>query len=188
MIASISAPTTELHRWTRQTFEHMTRLGVFTDTPVELIDGYILSMSPQSSRHALAIRKIESELRRLLSEGYEVRSQMPLALDDYSEPEPDVAVVVGHMDDFRDAHPSTALLVVEVAYSSVDRDQGLKKQLYARNHIPEYWIVNLERGCLGVYCQPRDGDYSQRRILHSGGSVALLQFSGHQIAVERLLP
>lgn len=188
MTASTSAPTTELHRWTRQTFEHMTELGMFTDTPVELIDGYILTMAPQSSRHALAIRKVESELRQRLSHGYEIRSQMPLALDDHSQPEPDVAVVAGHMDDFRDAHPSTALLVVEVAYSSTDRDQGLKKRLYARNHIPEYWIVNLELGCLEVYRQPRDGDYSQRRVLGPGESVELSKLPGHPIAVERLLP
>jgi len=188
MTASTPAPTTELHRWTRQTFEHMTELGAFTDTPVELVDGYILTMSPQSSRHALAIRRIESELRQRFSQGYKVRSQMPLALDDYSEPEPDVAVVAGHMDDFRDQHPSTAWLVVEVAYSSADRDQGLKKRLYARNHIPEYWIVNLELGCLEVYRQPRDGDYSQRRILRPGDDVELPQLFGHHIAVERLLP
>jgi len=188
MTDSTLTATTELHRWTRATFERLGELGVFTDTRVELLDGYILTMSPQSSRHALAIRKIESELRARLPTGHEVRSQMPLALDRYSEPEPDVAVVDGQMDDYRDAHPRTALLVVEVAYSSTERDQGLKKLLYARNQIPEYWIVNLETACLEVYRRPREGDYAQSLILRAGEQVQAIPPGGPLLEVARLLP
>ena len=138
----MSAPVADIapviHRCTRHEFERMVGLGVFTDKRVELIDGYIIDIVPQSSLHALAIRKTEETLRRALACEYEIRSQMPLALDDASEPEPDVAVVPGKMQDYRDSHPTTALLVVEIAYASLDKDQDLKKALYARNAIQEY--------------------------------------------------
>lgn len=82
---------------------------------VELIDGEIIEMSPQGSRHSTAVVLAEALLRRLLPDDAHIRVQMPLALDDRSVPEPDLAVVRGSPRDYRDRHPATALLVVEVA-------------------------------------------------------------------------
>jgi len=87
-----------------------------TEDRVELIDGEIVTVTPQKSRHATAVSLAETALRHAFREHYHVRSQLPLALDATSEPGPDVAVVAGAVRDYRDAHPSTALLVVEVAF------------------------------------------------------------------------
>jgi len=82
-------------------------------------------------------------LSRIFGDGWDVRGQMPLALGDDSEPEPDVAVVAGSPRDYRDAHPTTAALIVEVADASVAYDRKRKAPLYARAGIPEFWLLVL---------------------------------------------
>jgi Uma2 family endonuclease len=94
-------------------------------------------------------------LRSAFGAGWHARLQAPLALDDDSEPEPDVAVVAGEYRDYVSGHPSTAALVVEVADSSLGLDRRLKVGLYARAGLPEYWIVNLVEGVLEVHRGPR---------------------------------
>ena len=82
------------------------------------------------------------------------KTQLPIAPDDYSEPQPELAVLAGTVDDFEADHPATALLVVEVSESSLRFDRGRKARLYARARIPEYWIVNLVEGHLEVHRDP----------------------------------
>ena len=107
----------------------------------ELIDGEVLAMTPQGSLHATAVLLVEEALRAAFAAGYVIRVQMPLALDSSSEPEPDVAVVRGSPRDYRDAHPTSALLVVEVADTTLGYDRDQKGSLYARAGVAEYWIV-----------------------------------------------
>ena len=109
----------------------------------ELIDGEVLAMTPQGSLHATAVRLAEEALRAAFGAGYDVRVQMPLALDPSSEPEPDVAVVRGSPRDFRDAHPTSALLVVEVADTTLGYERDQKGSLYARAGVADYWIVKV---------------------------------------------
>src|SRR5687768_5471985 len=88
--------TVQVRRWTRDEYEKMLDAGVFSpDERVELIDGEILKVTPQNSPHATAIRLTEDALRTAFGPGHDVRPQLPLALDLYSEPEPDVTVVLG---------------------------------------------------------------------------------------------
>jgi Uma2 family endonuclease len=96
-------------------------------------------------------------LVRQFSDIYELRFQLPLAVSDSSEPEPDVAIVAA--GDYRRAHPTTALLVIEVADSSLARDRG-KAILYAGAGIPEYWIVDLTSRVVEVYSAPSSSGYA----------------------------
>ena len=122
-VSSMLANTSEVHRWTRKQYDCMVAAGIFyPDVRVELIDGYIVDMSPQSSVHAVTVQLVEEALRLAFPKGYDVRTQMPLALDDMSEPEPDVAVVPGSPRDYLDDHPTTAVLIVEVARVSLGMD------------------------------------------------------------------
>lgn len=155
---------------------------------VELIDGEILTMAPQKSPHATAVRLAEDALRAAFGKGFEVRPQLPLALGEMSEPEPDLAVVPGAPRDYREGHPSTALLVVEVAESSLSFDYGVKKALYARAGIPEYWIVDLVARAVEVYRSPHGADYRDHRTLGGRDSIAPLAGAGARIAVADLLP
>src|SRR5205085_348286 len=89
------------------------------------------------------LRRFAARIRASLPPGWIVRVQAPLALDDESAPEPDVAVVRGRHADYRSAHPTRAALIVEVAESSLTFDRVQKGSLYARAGIVDYWIVNL---------------------------------------------
>jgi Uma2 family endonuclease len=143
-----------VRRWTRQEYERLVDLGVFDGEPLELIGGQLIVAEPQGSYHASTIFKVADVLRAALPPGFVVRSQGPIALDDESEPEPDVAVVEGTHADYRAAHPRRPLLVVEVADSSLRFDRRRKQSLYARGGIQDYWIVNLVDRLLEVYRAP----------------------------------
>jgi Uma2 family endonuclease len=152
--------TVERYRWTRQEFEQLASMGFFDpEERLELIDGAIFHMPVQSSFHATAVYKAGELLRDIYQKGYLIRVQMPLAIDEYSLPEPDIAVVRGSWRDYRENHPATALLVVEVADSSLQHDKNRKRPRYDQAGITEYWILNLTEYCLEVYRDPVGSDY-----------------------------
>ncbi len=185
----MTAPTVQLYRWTREEFEQLASTGIFDpEEKLELLDGEIYQMTPQSSWHATCIRLVEEVLRGIYRRGYDVRVQMPLAIDVRSLPEPDVAVVRGRLRDYRDAHPRTALLVVEVADSSLTHDMTRKRPRYAQAGIPEYWIVNLSDYCLDVYHNPAGDDYEQHAVYRADESFAPISHPNRSIAVADLLP
>src|SRR5207253_5719087 len=111
--------------------------------PVELVGGQLIVAEPQGPYHASAITAADYALRAALPPGWIVRIQMPVSLDDESEPEPDVVVVRGRPGDYRESHPVRPVLAAEVAESSLAFDRGQKGGLYARARIEDYWIVNL---------------------------------------------
>ena len=139
-------------RWSRLEYERLVHLGVFRPGErLELVGGALLVREPQGSPHATAIQAVQEALRGALGPGWLIRTQMPVALDDESEPEPDVTVVPGSFRDYSHAHPSRPALLVEIAESSLEFDRKDKGSLYARARVPEYWIVNLAERVLEVY-------------------------------------
>jgi len=140
-------------RFTRREYCDMAATGMFEGQRVELIDGEILRMSPQSSPHAAAIALLHEWLTLALAGRFTIRGQMPLVVAERSEPEPDLAVIPGAAKDQRD-HPRTALLVIEVSSTTLDYDRR-KAGLYASAGVSEYWIINLSARQIEVYRQPR---------------------------------
>jgi len=108
----------------------------------------------------MGIRMAEEALRRVFAEGWDVRVQLPVALDEDSEPEPDVSIVRRTDAASDTSHPTTASLVFEVAGESLQKDRLTKSALYAEAGIPEYVIVNVDQQCLEVH---RDPDPASRR-------------------------
>jgi Uma2 family endonuclease len=147
------APLT-VRRWTRAEYARLVDLGMFEDDPLELVGGHLIVAEPQSAYHASAIRAVDYALRAVLPPGWIVSVQLPVSLDDESEPEPDLTVVPGRPADYRLAHPTHPVLAIEVAESSLAFDREHKGSLYARAGIPEYWIVNLVDRVLEVYRDP----------------------------------
>jgi len=179
----------QLYRWTRQDYAKIAAKGIFhPEARLELIRGNVIQMSPQTSFHATTIRLIEEALRSVCSQGYDVRVQLPLALMPDSEPEPDIAVVSGKPRDYRNKHPETALLIVEVSDSTLIMDRKYKKKLYAGCKIPEYWILNLKSRCLEVYRKPVKESYRMQEIFHAGDTVSPLFNPEASVAVADLLP
>ena len=110
---------------------------------IELLDGRLVAREPQGGRHATAVALVRAALEKAFGRSFYIRKEKPIALDETSEPEPDVVVVPGRPRDYRDAHPSRPVLVVEVADTSLALDRLRKAGLYARAGIADYWVVNL---------------------------------------------
>ena len=141
-------------RWRRVEYERLVDVGAFEGEALELIGGQLMVAEPKGSPHATAVGLTHDAIRVALPPGWIVRIQDPLALDDESAPEPDIAVVRGSRTDYRHAHPARAALIVEVAESSLAFDRIQKGSLYARAGIVDYWIVNLVDRVLEVYRDP----------------------------------
>lgn len=177
------------HRFSRAEYERMVEAGIFgPDDRLELLDGEIIDMSPQKSRHATAVTLLGELLRRAFGTKATVRLQLPFVLGDQSEPEPDVAVVPGIPRDYSDAHPACALLIVEVSDTTLDYDRNRKAKAYARAGIPEYWILDLSAQTLEVYRSPDDDGYAERIILRADAAAQPRAASGRCLAVKDMLP
>lgn len=161
----------------RAEYEQLVELGWFEDEAVELLHGLLVTMSPQSEPHARVILLLTAYLIRHLGDQVEVRPQLPLAVADDSEPEPDIAVVC--RSDSKD-RPTSALLVIEVAEQrSLARDRGIKAGLYAAAGVPAYWIVNLAAGVVEVYTGPGpDGGYGTMTEHRPGQRIELAGIPG----------
>jgi Uma2 family endonuclease len=150
----MSEPAVRTRRWSRVEYDKLIETGFLgPGDKIELLGGQLCVSEPQNSPHARAISLGLEAIQRALAPGWHVRVQLPIALDDESEPEPDLAVVSGGPRDYAD-HPSRPALVVEIADSSLALDREHKGSLYARARLPEYWIVNLEDRVLEVHREP----------------------------------
>ena len=191
MIPPNDLPESGLRRWTREEYYRLGELGFFDQQRVELLDGRIWTLPPQKTPHFTAIRRATDTLEELFGEGFEVRSQGPLALRDSTEPEPDVLVVPGTYDDYANHHPisSDVVLLVEVSDSTLAKDRGPKLVEYAEASICEYWIINLVNQQIEVYRQPSIGGvYGNDVIYKPGESIEPLNAPGKFVAVSDLLP
>jgi Uma2 family endonuclease len=150
----------------RREYDRLVDLDWFVDEPIELLRGVLVTMSPQKWPHAAAVEFFTEQLVLQLAGRYAVRPQLPFAADDWSEPEPDLAVA--RKDPALREHPSELLLLVEVAHTSMRIDRGLKRMIYAEAGVPEYWIVDMNTLTVEVHTLPRDGSYTRVTTLRDG--------------------
>jgi Uma2 family endonuclease len=183
----------ERMKWTRDRYYAALARDLFGDwEKVELIGGELVTEGmadrmAQKTSHQWAVRRVSKRLEAVFREGYDVRPQLPLALLDDSDPEPDIAVVTGSEDDYLDSPPRTAVVVVEISDSTLRYDRTYKASLYAAAGIQDYWILNLPQRTLEVRrapvtdgSQPFGWTYSEISALRAGEAVSPL---GHSEAV-----
>ena len=168
----------------------MGEAGLFADERVELLDGTIVSMSPQNSPHAGAAHRLHRVLAAALGNTAEVRMQLPIILDDWSEPEPDVAVCRPDRYDYTRGHPhpDDILLLCEVASSSLAYDRGAKAAAYAASGIPAYWIVDLDARTIEVRSNPDQAAARYRNETVVTERDRLTAPGGASVAVAEILP
>lgn len=169
----------------RDEFMQMAELGMFDDERVELLRGVVVKKPRIGWRHANTVDWLNRELILALGRTYLVRPQQPFAASDWSQPEPDLAVVEN--DSNLEDHPSVALLLIEVADSSQRRDRGIKLGIYAEAGAPEYWIVDLRARAVEVYSQPAGASYARCDVLHEGDVLRPSRVPGVELAVAELL-
>lgn len=139
----------------------------------ELIQGVIIEKMTKSPEHNFFSNLLAEELHKIKPEGSILLIEKPISLLN-SEPEPDIAIVSGSFYDFKFKNPETALLVVEIARSSISLDR-VKKEIYASARIPEYWIVNLKNKEIEVYSEPREGKYEKSRVYSKESKINIFQ-------------
>ncbi|QLE55883.1 Uma2 family endonuclease [Nostoc sp. TCL26-01] len=182
---------TRIRLWNVEEYHRMLETGIITaDERVELIEGQVMPMSAKNPPHAATTLCASDYLKRLLAEVALVRVQDPIQLNQYSEPEPDIAVV--HLDPrkYLDHHPTPneVFLLIEVADSSLETDRQQKAPLYAKSGIAEYWILDVNQHQVYVFREPGMGGYNQEFILDEDATLSLLAFPDVEVQISQLFP
>lgn len=184
-------------RWTVDEFHRMGDMGWFEGRRVELIEGEIIEMSPMGSHHVTSVHKAARALERAFGAGFYTRVQSPLIVHSRTDPEPDIAVVRGDIEDYAESHPTPAetVLVVEISDTTLERDRNYKASLYASAGIAEYWIVDVaarrlevRRQPIAAADQPFLASYSQTQTFTVAQEVSPLAAPHATIRAADLLP
>lgn len=150
----------------------------------ELLDGMVVEKTGKSPLHSWTVGWLEEWLREHLRSGLSLRVEQPLTISG-SEPEPDLAVVDGPRERWRNRHPSTALVVIEVAVSTEDLDMA-KAAIYAAAGIPRYLLVHPQQELVIDFSEPAAGTYNTRQNIHAGGVIAMLDVCDASLPLPEL--
>ena len=168
------------HRLTVAEYHRMAEFGVIEPrSRVELIDGEVIDMAPNGTRHAWMVGELSTRLIEAFGRARAVRVRMPVTLGDFSEPEPDIVVVCGRHEDYRDRHPAPAdvLVVIEVADTSLRLDREVKIPLYSRAGVPRVWLVDLVNSSITEFGDPGPTGFLSARVLGATGSIDSVEVS-----------
>jgi Uma2 family endonuclease len=184
-------PTT-LKRWTVEDYHRMGELGmIHADERTELIAGQVLFMAAKGTPHVTALRLLAIALDALLADlPFFVSTQDPIQLDDFSEPEPDCAIVQGSILDYANRHPcpSDIAFVVEVADSTLKYDTEVKDKLYSQSGITDYWVLDLKNRQLHVFRNPTPTGYTSHLILTEPNQITPIAFPHITLNLTNILP
>ena len=176
-----------LYKWSVADYHQIVESGVLAGKSVELLEGEIISMSPESPIHSSRIDTVAEYLRRVLQRNAKVREAHPITLDN-SEPEPDIAIVRFNNNNYATRHPYAQDIywLVEIANRTLTKDLSEKSVTYARNGIGEYWVIDLVNNKLWLFRDPENDSYQIKQELTTG-VIKPIAFPQIDIEVERLL-
>jgi Uma2 family endonuclease len=180
-----------LKRWTIRDYHRMSELGFLNpDEKTELIAGQVVLMVAKGQAHVIALQLLAVKLQEQLSGSVHIRTQDPIVLDDYSEPEPDLVIVRGEILDYADHHPrpDEILLVVEVADSTLQRDCEIKDKAYAQSTISEYWVLDLPQRRLHIFRDPTPSGYANHLILTVPNQATCMALPNLRLTISDVLP
>ena len=171
-------------------YHRMGEAGILhEDDRVELIEGQLIAMAPIGSDHSGTVNALNRILVLAIGDAGIVAVGNPVRLSNMTEPQPDFAVLKPRPDFYRQSipRPDDVLLVIEVANSSLSYDRAIKRPLYARHGIPEYWIVNVQAGHVEVYRTPTPEGYTMASQVGRGGTLTPEALPGVTIHASTLL-
>lgn len=171
-------------------YYRMIEAGILSpDDRVELIEGEVIKMSPIGKLHASCVNRINTIFGQLVGRKAIVSVQNPIRIDDFSEPQPDIALLKPRDDFYASRHPGPqdVLLIVEVADTSSAFDRSVKVPLYARAGVPEVWLADLPADSVGVFARPVNGHYQEVREARRGEMLMLNSLPGFTVGVADLL-
>ena len=188
---TLTVEPTAVKHWTVSDYHRMSEMGILPPNErTELINGQIVLMVAKGTPHVTSLHLLANVLRDRLGNAALVRTQDPIQLDDWSEPEPDIVIARGTVLDYADHHPrpEEIKLVVEVADSTLKQDCEIKDKLYAQAGIADYWVLDLKNRQLHVFRNPTPTGYTSHLILAEPNEIAPLSFPFLTLSLTAILP
>lgn len=178
------------YRFTVKEWNRLGEAGFYTDQGgVELLDGEVISMSPEGNRHSSAVANLADFFGERNGRRYLMRIGSPVEADDLSEPLPDFALLPRSQKNAL-RHPLTreTLLLVEVSDTTLSFDRNRKLRKYANCGVREYWIVNLKQDVIEIYRSPSGEEYLDQTVAKAGDMIAPAAFPDTAVAVSEIIP
>ncbi len=180
-------PAVVRRKITVKEYDQMYEAGIFQpDERLELINGEIIKMPPMNAPHIAYVAILTELLVKKLAQRAIIFTQLPIVLNDDSEPEPDISVLKWKKDRYFSAKPTACevYLLIEVASTSLMYDREVKLPLYARARIPEVWILKVQDQQLEVYRHPKENTYTEQRLLQPSDKIAPLAFPDIELTLS----
>ncbi|MGD1702925.1 Uma2 family endonuclease [Dapis sp. BLCC M229] len=176
--------------FTVEQYYKMLEAGVFNENErVELIRGEIINMSPMGYHHAGRLNRLNELFFLRLAQTVTIGIQVPVRLNNTSEPQPDVSLLQRRPDFYETQlpQPENVFLLIEVSDTTIKYDREVKVPLYAENNIVEVWLVNLTEKCLEVYRQPTANGYQTVQTFQKGESLTIQALPNVTFTVDEIL-
>ncbi len=171
-------------------FRKMVEVGILPEEHGwEIIDGYVIDKMSIGSKHTSTVKRLNRKFNKMFGDDLVISIQDPIHLDDFNEPEPDLALLKPRPDFYSESHPlpTDVLLLIEVSDSTLEYDREIKKMLYAEAEIAEFWLVNLKDNTIEIYSSPKNGKYRLARIVESGEMINSSVIENLTLEVDEIL-
>jgi len=175
-------------RWTVAEIEKMSADGYFyEDERFELLGGEIVPMSPKGRRHEVIRLELGYRFTRLAPEDIFVapEPQFNLGPDTFLVPD---LLLHPRATATPDVRGSDALLVVEVAETSLAYDLKTKATIYAAHGVPEYWVINASTLVTTVHTKPSGNAYASAPEIAPDTLLVPTKVPSLAISLDTLLP
>jgi Uma2 family endonuclease len=174
-------------KWSINDYHQMVDSGLLDNRSVELINGEIIEVAPEGVEHSFYCSNTGDYLRSIFGDLVRVHEAHPITLPNDSEPEPDIAILKPPISRYRTHHPypDDIYWLIEISHSTVAIDLRVKKDLYARSGIPEYWVMNLLSRELVVFRDLAEDVYQSETHL-TNGTISSIAFPEIQVDIQRL--
>ncbi len=189
-LEKIDAPALTRKKIRAEEIYKMMEIGILPEeSGWELIDGEIIHRMTIGSRHASVVRKLEKILERNFGDIVIISGQNPIHIDEYNEPEPNIALLKLRADFYAADHPlpEDVLLLIEVSDTTLEYDREIKKILYAAAGIQEFWIINLKENTIECYSSPNKGKYYLVKIVAAGEIAESVSIENLTLNLEEIL-
>ena len=179
--------TLTTYKWSIEEWHEIVNSGLLEGKPVEFLSGEIISVSPEGIEHSYTNESVANYLRGVLNDLAHVKESHPITLNN-SEPQPDVAIIRLPETIYRNHHPypQDIYWLIEISNRTFKIDLNQKSTIYARNGIPEYWVIDLVNKKLIVHTQVGQDSYT-KITEYTAGTVSPKAFPRIAIAINRLL-
>ena len=191
LIGNFNGQNLKLRQITVEEYDLMIQNGVFDeDDQVELLNGAIVEKMPKGPSHATFNDIIATRFIQKLGDKVCVRNQNPVWLDEFSEPEPDVALVEPPFEKYFKGHPTPneIYLILEVSDSTLGYDRITKGDAYARAGIRQYIVLNVQEKLLEDYREPSADGFQSKQTYRAGQQFNLVVFPDVLLSVDDFLP